>query len=83
MLEWIKRLFCKTPPQPEQVPEIKAGELWLFQPAPDPWGEKKYSPVKIIDVRDGWVRYDMGGFVFRDERRPAKTFVSMYRRVDA
>lgn len=84
MFSWIKRFFCA-----EQKPEIKgpspsAGELWRFTPADDPWGAKNYRPVRILDARDGWVRYDMGGVsLFRDERCPVETFVGMYTRVDA
>jgi hypothetical protein len=37
------------------------GELWtLYDDSGDPFPSKKYSPVSILDVREGWVRYDMG-----------------------
>lgn len=83
MWAWLKRLVCAEQKPADNEPAIAAGELWQFVPRPDPWGSKNYPPVRIIDVRDGWVRYDMGGAVFRDERHPVEAFVGMYRRVDA
>jgi hypothetical protein len=83
MFAGLKRWFCAKQKQADKEPAIAAGELWQLVPAADPWGPKSYRPVRILDVRDGWVRYDMGGLAFRDERHPVKTFVRMYRRVDA
>ena len=57
----------------------KAGESWQLPSEATPWGPKTYSPVKILDVRDGWVRYDMGG-VFRDERMKLDAFMQYYRK---
>ena len=76
MFAWLKkRLFG------DKEPAIAAGETWEFVDLPgDPWGNKPFR-VRILDVRDGWVRYSMGR-VFPDERRTIKSFVSMYRRVD-
>ena len=47
----------------------------------DPWGSKKHE-VTILDVRDGWVRYDMGaGSYFRDNRIERDSFLRMYKSV--
>jgi len=84
MFEWLQRLVRKEAPKDEQrPPPIAAGQLWALRPDDSPFEPKAYKPVTIIAVQDGWVRYDMGGFAFRDQRHPVKTFVQMYKRVDA
>ena len=86
MFAFLKRKFQAKQKSIEKEPEITIakGQLWIFVPPEDPFEPKKYVPVKILDVRDGWVRYDIVGNlnIFRDERHPIKTFMSMYRRVD-
>lgn len=70
------------------IPEIKEiitapvkGEQWIFVPADSgPWPVENGVTVDILDVKDGWVRYDMGR-IFRDERRTVETFTRMYRKV--
>ena len=84
MLGWLKRLLCKGEQKQEkpELPTIAPGERWLLCPSNgDPWGQKPYRPVTILDVRDGWVRYDMGPGPFRDERKKIGEFVGMYRLV--
>lgn len=64
-------------------PVIAPGQKWALSPNHDrdPWGSKDYPAVKILDVRSGWVRYDMGPrSPFRDERMEIKHFVRMYKR---
>lgn len=63
----------------QELPKI--GELWLpcFKRDGDPWNQKVYDSVTIIDVLNGWVRYDMGK-IFRDERMEIDTFVKLYKR---
>jgi hypothetical protein len=58
----------------------KPGELWQLRPKGSPWPEKNYPPVTILDVKDGWVRYDMVS-LFKDERMRVSAFVGMYRNV--
>ena len=77
MLEWIKEQIQKAEPE---LPKISIGSEWILCFNGDPWGPKKSTPVKILDVKDGWVRYDMGGF-FRDERKKIEDFVRVYRLV--
>lgn len=64
---------CKQTPKP--------GERWAFQGKQGPWPNKEHRPVVILDVRDGWVRYDME--VFKDQRMELDLFARMYRPVDA
>jgi hypothetical protein len=56
-----------------RVPVV--GELWVLSDG-SPW-QTKYPPVTILDVKDGWVRYDMNK-IFRDERMLMKIFISCY-----
>lgn len=71
MISWLFKR--KRPPLP--------GELWEFKKGDgSPWPSKDYEPVKILDVRDGWVRYSMDGF-FRDERMTVSSFMYCYRKV--
>jgi hypothetical protein len=59
---------------------ITPGEYFEIVTTTDPWGGKRYAPVKIIDVRDGWVRYSFGGSPFSDERMRIEDFVALYVR---
>jgi hypothetical protein len=77
-LVWIAKLAalglrCKQTPRP--------GERWAFVDKQGPWPSKDYSPVVILDVREGWVRYDMS--MFKDQRMKLDLFARMYRPVDA
>lgn len=59
----------------------QAGERWLLQPIDDdPFAAKQRNPVRIIEVREGWVRYWLSS-VFPDERKEVGEFVGMYDRV--
>lgn len=72
-----KKIFLpkETPPQ--------VGEEWFLK-ANDgsPWPLKKYKPVKILDVKDGWVRYafQYGFPSFGDERLKVYIFMHVYQR---
>ena len=72
MLKW---LFKK---KPSMTP--KPGETWGFiECARDPFPPKHH--VKILDVKDGWVRYKMG-ILFDDERKRVSQFTKMYKKVE-
>lgn len=57
---------------------ITVGERWV-RPKDGPWGGY-YLPVTITGALDGWVRFDMDGGVFYDQRMREETFRSIYRR---
>lgn len=59
--------------EPVRVPA--PDEQWCMRDK-SPW-PKKNNPVRIIDVREGWVRYYMNE-VFHDERRELDEFLRMY-----
>lgn len=53
------------------------GAMWALRcDDKSPWPSKRYCAVKILDVRDGWVRYDLF-----DSRLKVDDFVRMYRPV--
>lgn len=58
----------------------KIGELWVFKNlSSDPWSDTKKIDVKIIDVKDGWVRYArQGTTLFQDKRMQLSCFVNIY-----
>jgi hypothetical protein len=54
------------------------GDKWILRTDNgDPWG-CKFPPVKVLDVKDGWVRYKIGDIIFTDERMKIEQFVSVY-----
>ena len=66
----------------QRVPVI--GEKWFFEGLngedDSPWPSTKkprFSPVIILDVKEGWVRYRIGAF-YPDERLKMESFLSMY-----
>jgi len=79
-----KRLFGKkeeAKPVEEVFPTIEIGERYLLAPKDgDPFGQQKFYPVTVMDVKEGWVRYDMLP-TFPDCRKPIKSFLAMYRKV--
>jgi hypothetical protein len=61
----------------ESVP--KAGEYWRMGTTDgSPWPCKKHKPTRILEVKDGWVRYDLLG----DSRKRVDEFTDMYVRVE-
>jgi hypothetical protein len=59
--------------QPPRTPAV--GETWQLESLVDPWGDR--GLCKIIDVRDGWVRYSLGR-LSPDNRKTMGDFVRMY-----
>lgn len=61
--------------------EIVRGQTYLLRGNDgDPFPRKDRTPVKILDVRSGWVRYSMGT-MFTDERMEQRMFLRIYDRV--
>lgn len=59
---------------------IEIGSKWVLQKdAEDPWPRKAIF-VKILDTREGWVRYYMN-VGFPDNRMSEKLFRATYERV--
>ena len=66
----------------EEKKEIAAGQMWILRDG-SPWGEdfRQHPVVRILDVRDGWVRYYMNT-IFEDNRMKIDTFYYCYRRIE-
>lgn len=77
LLDWLLRRVTPIQDEPEIVPMV--GEYWQMISL-DPF-PSKYPPVKVIGVKDGWVRYDMGK-LFNDERMEIKIFKMIYRKCE-
>ncbi len=78
---WDRKGRYKTP-----IIEPIKNEKWLLKQIPpknrDPWWEPEvYSPVLILGVKEGWVRYDMG-HVFRNQKMKMATFLHCYSKVE-
>ena len=78
-LTGIMKLLSGKKQKIQVIETIKIGSKW--GPINEsPW-PKPNSSVTILDVKDGWVRYDMGG-VFRDERMGEDIFLMIYKEVE-
>ncbi len=72
------------PVESQPVQEPKAGEVWSLgkvrRGGPWPTSNLRYC-VKILDVKEGWVRYMRGsenGNFSSDERKPMQIFTTLY-----
>ena len=62
-------------------PAIEPGQEWLLHDREaGPWKSTRFKPVKILDVKAGWVRYWINE-VYPDERMKIGTFVRVYKKV--
>ena len=67
--------IVETPIRPNSQWVIKISQS-KGDPFPIP-NNKRYAPVTVLEVRDGWVRYYIGS-MFPDERKDVDTFLKMY-----
>lgn len=76
-------LFRKKPIEPLPVIDAPSrGELWKFiVKDASPWDFTGGMVAKILDVKDGWVRYSIGR-PYEDERMEIKYFVEIYKKVE-
>ncbi len=81
----IRRLLGRPAPSAQSDPDAAKrlpapGETWIFRKDDgSPW-PKQGCKVKILDVRDDWVLYDMP--VFRDQRLKMTSFLRCYEPVN-
>lgn len=70
-----------TKPAAREDPDPLPGEKWIYWPANerkgDPFSPPAGRPVTVLDVKAGWVRYDLS-----DSRRPIKMFKWLYARLE-
>lgn len=78
MIKWLcDKINRMRHGKSDNRPIPKAGEEWVLCSRTDPWGGKKRPTVRIIDVKNGWVRYYMNR-IFRDERKELIAFTDIY-----
>lgn len=76
MLEIFRKLFKKA-----EVKKPIPGETWcLSMQFNGPWPLRgDNTGVCILDVKEGWVRYKVGGgVIFNDERMEVDKFTKIY-----
>lgn len=76
----VKR-FCEwvglvTECEPERIPV--PGETWLGKSGDSPWPSKSNLIAEVLDVKEGWVRYSLGGGLLSDERMRVPQFIRIY-----
>ena len=50
------------------------GEVWAFDSEEGPWPKENKGLVRILDVKDGWVRYSWASGFRTDERMKIRAF---------
>jgi len=78
MIKNLFKKFFKPKANPEEKLKPNPGESWTLIDN-SPWPQN-YPPVKILAVKDGWIRYDMPP-VFMDQRMKLKDFLRIYKKV--
>lgn len=78
IVELFRKIFGLDRPK---VVEPKVGEEWCLNSDDSPWESSFHPPVRILDVKGGWVRYRMNS-LFPDERLPFENFVRIYHNVN-
>ena len=77
MFNFIRGIFNKQESKPA---EIKIGSLWVFVKDWDDPFPSRYKPIKVVDVKQGWVLYDMSSS--KNERLPIESFIDYYKPVE-
>lgn len=63
---------------------LAIGQEWRLKlHTDDPWA-KPHDPVTIVDIKNGWVKYDMSLFKGQIESQTARipTFLRLYEKVE-
>lgn len=66
-----------------ELPDVPVGSRWVLiddMGKKGPWPVTDAAHAVVTDVKDGWVRYDIG--YIRDNRMTIPNFCSMYWRID-
>lgn len=89
MFKWIKSLFKQAQQaqqaQPEiapKKPEPQPGQRWVLMSGGDPFPAPNGPEVRILEERDGWVRYYMHQG-FPDNRMKVADFIRIYQLLEA
>lgn len=89
MFNFFKNLFTSNKQQIKETVYIpQPGDKYYFRDLSDksPFPKKNYRnyPTTIIDCKNGWVRYRIGGIygAFNDERMELSIFLTIYTKLD-
>src|SRR6266704_6231512 len=76
--QWLRCIAARRRDIAALIPDSR----WVLRNhhSDDPFGRKDYPPVRITEIREGWVRYDRGIF-FSDERLSIPDFLLCYESV--
>jgi hypothetical protein len=78
MFNWFKMLFGVYSREIEEPKTLPCkGEAWVMIDK-SPWGSKRPA-IKILDYKEGWVRYYMGP-IYSDERMELETFLKIFQK---
>lgn len=70
-MHWIIRTIFYKPP--------KVGDIYKFDGGGDPFYGGKYKKRRVLEVKDGWVRYEwIGSDLWKDERKSCGAFHACY-----
>lgn len=79
---WIQAVREWAQKRKSQHPQIAIGSLWVLHNYRDPFPTRDRPPVRVLDVKDGWVRYYIGE-AFPDERMSVELFLGIFRQAQA
>ena len=59
------------------------GQLWTFNNTDpdDPFPPVRFPPVKVMEIKNGWVRYTMSFDRDTDNRMPIERFQRLYTKL--
>lgn len=82
IMGWLLSILGREPHRQARLPI--PGETWSYTPRDEsPWPTSdKPLLVKVIDQKEGWVRYDIGQGTFQDRRMKASIFITIFEPLD-
>lgn len=86
-MSWLS--IFKRKPKPvdkwkaaDAQPDPEPGQWWFLNDEEGPFSRPRFI-VKIVEVRDGWVRYDRGGSsILRFDHKKIDSFKWLYKMVE-
>ena len=74
----FKNLFKRKFSIPEPGDQYKINDN-----SKDPFPPKKHMLIRVLEVKNGWVRYSIGdnGILFQDERMEVSQFVRVFTKI--
>jgi hypothetical protein len=73
LAETVSHMSVYSAPATPCGDTVQPGQLWQMR-TKDPWGGKAFGPHRVLDIKDGWVRWQQEG-TQEDNRLEAKIFM--------